>query len=101
MSASAARLKLAVVRQRYNPYGGAERFIERALPALERAGAEVTLIARSVAGWGSERVLTLNPFHIGNAWRDRAFAKPARDAWRSGKSDRVQSPERVAGSDLN
>ena len=28
---------LRIVRQRYNPYGGAERFVERALPALERA----------------------------------------------------------------
>jgi len=37
-------LRLAVVRQRYNPYGGAERFVSRALPALERSGAEVTLI---------------------------------------------------------
>ena len=93
-------MRVAIVRQRYNPYGGAERFIERALPALERAGAEVTLIARSVAGWGSERVLTLNPFHIGNAWRDRSFAKAARDAWRSGKFDLVQSHERIAGCDL-
>ena len=41
------RLRVAIVRQRYNPYGGAERFIERALPALERSGVEVSLIARS------------------------------------------------------
>jgi UDP-glucose:(heptosyl)LPS alpha-1,3-glucosyltransferase len=39
-------LRLAIVRQRYNPFGGAERFVARALPALERAGAAVTLIAR-------------------------------------------------------
>jgi hypothetical protein len=40
-------LRVAIVRQRYNPYGGAERFIERAIPALERAGVELTLVGRS------------------------------------------------------
>ena len=50
-------LKLALVRQRYNPYGGAERFIARALPALERAGADVTLISRRGEGWGARRLL--------------------------------------------
>ena len=65
-----ARLRLAIVRQRYNPYGGAERFIERALPALERAGAEVTLIARSADGWGAAHVLRADPFYVGSLWRD-------------------------------
>jgi UDP-glucose:(heptosyl)LPS alpha-1,3-glucosyltransferase len=93
-------LRIAIVRQRYSPYGGAERFIERALPALERAGAEVTLIARSAAGWGSRRVLTLNPFCIGNVWRDWSFARAARKAWRAGGFDLVQSHERISGCDL-
>ena len=31
-------MKLALVRQRYNPFGGAERFIERAIASLERQG---------------------------------------------------------------
>ncbi len=93
-------MRVAIVRQRYNPYGGAERFIERALPALERAGAEVTLIARSQEGWGSKRILTLNPFYVGNAWRDWSFANAAREAWQSARFDLVQSHERIAGCDL-
>ncbi|MEW6688963.1 MAG: glycosyltransferase family 4 protein, partial [Pseudomonadota bacterium] len=93
-------MRIAIVRQRYNPYGGAERFIERALPALERAGAEVTLIARSSSGWGSRRVLTFNPFYIGSVWRDWAFARAARRAWRSAGFDLVQSHERIPGCDL-
>jgi len=93
-------VRLAIVRQRYDPYGGAERFIERALPALERAGAEVTLIARSQKGWGSPRVLIVDPFHVGNAWRDRSFAAAARAAWRSRGFDLVQSHERIAGCDI-
>ena len=93
-------MRVAIVRQRYNPYGGAERFIERALPALERAGAELTLIARRAEGWGARRVLGVDPFYLGNAWRDASFARAARTAWEAGKFDLVQSHERIAGCDL-
>jgi UDP-glucose:(heptosyl)LPS alpha-1,3-glucosyltransferase len=93
-------LKLAVVRQRYNPYGGAERFVTRALPALERAGAEVTLIARGASGWGARRMLRVDPFHVGNLWRDWSFARAARAAWRREAFDVVQSHERIPGCDV-
>ncbi len=84
-------MKLAIIRQRYNPYGGAERFVARALPALERAGAEVTLISRSASGWGARRMLRVDPFHVGNLWRDWSFARAARAAWRRETFDVVQS----------
>ena len=90
-------MRVALVRQRYNPYGGAERFIERALPALERAGAELTLIARSAEGWSARRLLVTDPFYLGNAWRDASFARAARRAWEAGGFDLVQSHERIAG----
>ena len=93
-------MRVALVRQRYNPYGGAERFIERALPALESAGAELTLIARSADGWGARRFIAANPFHVGNTWRDASFAIAARVAWEAGGFDLVQSHERIAGCDL-
>ena len=94
------RMRIALVRQRYNPYGGAERFIERALPALERAGAEVTLVARSFEGWGARRVVPVDPFHVGNVWRDWSFARAARRAWQAGGFDLVQSHERIEGCDI-
>ncbi len=93
-------MKLAIVRQRYNPYGGAERFVARALPALERRGADVTLIARSAAGWGAGKVLRVDPFYLGNLWRDASFACAARKAWREGGFDLVQSHERIPGCDV-
>ena len=93
-------MRVALVRQRYDPYGGAERFIERALPALERAGAESTLIARSADGWGARRFLAVDPFHVGNTWRDASFARAARRAWQAGGFDLVQSHERIAGCDI-
>ena len=93
-------MKIAIVRQRYNPFGGAERFVARALPALERAGAEVTLICRRAEGWGARRVLQVNPFHVGNVWRDWSFARAARSAWRREGFDVVQSHERIPGCDV-
>ncbi len=93
-------MRVAIVRQRYNPYGGAERFIERALPALERAGAELTLIARRAEGWGARRFIEADPFYVGNAWRDASFARAARAAWEAAGFDLVQSHERIAGCDV-
>ena len=93
-------MRLAIVRQRYNPFGGAERIVARALPALERAGAEVTLISRSTEGWGARRVLRVDPFHVGNLWRDWSFARAARSAWRREGFDLVQSHERIPGCDV-
>jgi UDP-glucose:(heptosyl)LPS alpha-1,3-glucosyltransferase len=93
-------LRLAIVRQRYNPFGGAERFISRALPALERAGADVTLICRKEGGWGARRVLRVDPLYIGKVWRDWSFARAARAAWRRAGFDLVQSHERIPGCDV-
>jgi UDP-glucose:(heptosyl)LPS alpha-1,3-glucosyltransferase len=93
-------VRLAIVRQRYNAYGGAERIVARALPALERAGVEVTLITRSDKGWGARRVLRVDPFHLGNLWRDWSFARAARKAWRREGFDVVQSHERIPGCDV-
>jgi UDP-glucose:(heptosyl)LPS alpha-1,3-glucosyltransferase len=93
-------VKVAIVRQRYSPYGGAERFVARALQALERAGTEVTLISRQQQGWGARRFLRVDPFHVGSLWRDWSFARAARKAWQREHFDIVQSHERIPGCDL-
>ena len=93
-------MRLAIVRQRYTPYGGAERFVARALGALERAGTEVTLIARSWEGWGARRVLRVDPPYVGSWWRDASFARAALAAWRREGFDLVQSHERIPGCDV-
>jgi UDP-glucose:(heptosyl)LPS alpha-1,3-glucosyltransferase len=92
-------MKLALVRQRYNPYGGAERYIEYAVAALEREGAEITLIAREWSG-EARRVLTVNPFFIGRWWRDAGFARAARAAWERAGFALVQSHERIPGASV-
>jgi UDP-glucose:(heptosyl)LPS alpha-1,3-glucosyltransferase len=97
---AAARLRIAVVRQRYNAFGGAERFTARMLTALDRANVEPTLITRSADGWGARRAIAADPFHLGSLWRDASFARAARRAWENGSFDLVQSHERIAGCDI-
>lgn len=95
-------MKLAIIRQRYNPFGGAERFLERTLAALRLDDLEVTVIARDWpkgAQSDYQRVL-VKPFAIGRAWRDAAFARAACAAVAGGGFDLVQSHERLPCCDL-
>jgi UDP-glucose:(heptosyl)LPS alpha-1,3-glucosyltransferase len=97
-------MKIALVRQRYNPYGGAERFIERAMAALAAQDVELTLLARSWPG-ASEfasavRLIRCDPFYIGRVWRDWSFARSVCAALNATTFDLVQSHERVACCDV-
>lgn len=97
-------MKLAIVRARYNPFGGAERFVERALAALAREGTEVTLIARQWDG-GQEPVagyslLTCDPPYRGRVARDRSFARCVQQALLNEHFDLVQSHERIPGCSI-
>ncbi len=96
-------MKIAIVRQRYNPFGGAERFVERALGALAGEGAEVTLITRNWDGAPREgfKQITCDPPYSrlfgGRAARDRSFAAAAQAAMAGGGFDITQSHERIPG----
>ena len=96
-------MKIAIVRQRYNPFGGAERFVERALGALADEGAEVTLITRSWEGAPREgfKQITCDPPYSrlfgGRAARDRSFSAAAQLAMAKGGFDITQSHERIPG----
>jgi len=96
-------VKIAIVRQRYNPFGGAERFVERALGALAAEGAEVTLITRNWDGAPREgfRQVTCDPPYSrlfgGRAARDRSFAAAAAAEMARGGYDITQSHERIPG----
>lgn len=96
-------MKLAIIRQRYNPYGGAERFVERALDALVAQGAEVSLITRSWNGAPRQgfRQVICNPKYSrllsGRVARDRSFAACARAEMARGGYDITQAHERIPG----
>jgi len=92
-------MHVALVRQRYTPYGGAERFIERALGALGEQGVAVTVLAREWIG-DSGRVVRCDPFHVGRLWRDWSFARAVCREVARRRFDFVQSHERIACCDL-
>ena len=102
-------MKIALVRQRYNPYGGAERFVERAMTALAKQDVELTLLTRAwttdtdtgdAAPGGARRVIRCNPFYLGRVWRDWSFARSVCAALQSHSFDLVQSHERIACCDV-
>jgi len=95
-------VKLALVRQRYTAFGGAERFVERAIAALGRDDIEITLLTRRWSGAPAAnlKLRKLDPFHIGRTWRDASFARAVQHEIASGGFDLVQSHERVPGCDI-
>ncbi len=95
-----SQMRLALIRQRYNPFGGAERFIERAIAALERGGAEVTMITRAWDAVATRRAILVDPPHVGRLWRDVSFSNGVCEALKREHFDLVQSHERIAGCDI-
>lgn len=94
-------MEIGIVRQRYTPYGGAERFVADALAALARESVALTLYARDWPGGGNAFVpVVCNPFYVGNVWRDWSFARCVRAAWAVHRPDLIQSHERIAGCDV-
>lgn len=95
-------MKLALVRQRYNPYGGAERFVERAVSALADLGVSVTVVARdwTAAPSADMTLLRCNPFYFGRRWRDRSFAQAVCHTLSRQSFDLVQSHERLSCCDV-
>mgnify|MGYP003339237006 CR=1 FL=1 len=94
-------LHVAIIRQRYNAFGGAERFIERTLQALGREGVRITVIARDWSGprSGSDW-LRCDPRHVGRAWRDASFRRAACALVPPGRFHLVQSHERLSCCDV-
>jgi UDP-glucose:(heptosyl)LPS alpha-1,3-glucosyltransferase len=95
-------MRLAIVRQRYTPYGGAERFIERALAALAARGIELTVVTRA---WPRDATtgatpLIVDPPHIGRTWRQWSFDRAACAALARSPATLVQSHERIACCDV-
>jgi len=87
------------VRGRYDPAGGAERFVQGAIAALRAQGAQVTIIARQWPDHDGTAIL-VDPFHVGSLWRDRAFARAACAELARRRFDLVQSHERIACCDV-
>jgi UDP-glucose:(heptosyl)LPS alpha-1,3-glucosyltransferase len=95
-------MRLALIRQRYTPYGGAERFLEAALEALLERNVAITLYTRE---WPQTNLNLIephicDPFYLGSLWRDWGFARAVRRAIGTTKANLVQSHERVLCCDV-
>ncbi|MDR1528934.1 MAG: glycosyltransferase family 4 protein [Burkholderiales bacterium] len=96
-------IRLAIARQRYNSYGGAERFVARVLDAFAHRGEiSVTLLARdwppateSSSRWQWQRV---DPFYLGRAWRDWSFMRAVQKI--AENYTILQSHERIPGATI-
>lgn len=97
-------MNIAMIRQRYNPYGGGERFVSRAVRALGREGIEVTVFARDwndgALEGGTTELVRCDPFYAGRTWRDWGFGRAVCAALAARKFDLVQSHERIACCDV-
>jgi UDP-glucose:(heptosyl)LPS alpha-1,3-glucosyltransferase len=95
-------LRLAIIRQRYTPHGGAERFVEGALEELLERGVAISLYTRQ---WPNTRLQLIepvlcNPLYIGRLWRDWSFARAVCGAVATKAPELVQSYERLLCCDV-
>jgi UDP-glucose:(heptosyl)LPS alpha-1,3-glucosyltransferase len=94
-------MRLAVIRQRYTPFGGAERFLASALEALAERGVTVTLYTREwTAQRGRIEPRIVDPFYVGGLWRDSGFVRAVCRAIARDAPALVQSHERLACCDI-
>lgn len=93
-------MKIALIRQRYTPFGGAERFVANAVQALRAEGASLTVVTRQWESGGEGESLICNPPYLGSLWRDWGFARCVCDMLQKHSFDLVQSHERIACCDV-
>jgi len=97
------KLKIAIVRQRYSAFGGAERFTDNLISYLNSTNEdEITLITRKWTSGNQNNfnILICNPFYIGRLWRDWSFFKQSCRLIRRMKFDLVQAHERISCADI-
>lgn len=97
-----SEISVALVRARYNPYGGAERFVQTALAALREKAVQLTVLTREWPQGATPDInhVILNPRYLTSTGRDRGFAAAVTQHLATHRYDLVQSHERIVGCDL-
>lgn len=91
--------RVALVRSRYDPAGGAERFVQSAIRSLRAQGASLTIVTRRWPDHDGSAIV-LDPFYLGSRWRDAGFAGAVCRELARRRFDLVQSHERIACCDV-
>ena len=95
-------LRLGIIRRRFNPFGGAEKFIERLVERLRASDISVTIFAEK---WPESvnqdyRVIKIATSYGPRAFQQYRFQKQASEEIKKGGFDLTQSHERVLGAGL-
>ena len=96
-------MRLAIVRKRFNPFGGAEKFIVTAAGALMARGVDVTVVTEAWDGGeiaGLQRIVVPKRRGLFRHSRLAGFQAACGRALAAGKFDLVQTHERMVGADL-
>ncbi len=97
--------KIALIRKKYNPFGGGERIIEITLNALQKSGFEVYILTEN---WASEthstknkQIITLEPkYSFTRKGRQINFENAVHKAIQKHRFDLIQSNEMISGVDI-
>lgn len=92
--------RIAIIRQKYRPDGGAEQSLKNLLSVLKQHSYDVTLITRQWDGEASQSIITCNPLRLGRILREWGFARAVRRELGQRNFDLVQSNERIACCDV-
>ncbi len=95
-------MKIALVRAKYDPFGGAERFVETAAGALAGAGVSLTIFTRAWPANANPAIAhrIVNPSYMTPRGRDLGFARAVCKALQDEPHDLVQAHERIACCDV-
>lgn len=95
-------MKIALVRAKYNPFGGAERFLNDAVAAMQGSDVKFTLFTRAWPAQASASMehRIVNPRYLTSAGRDSGFNAAATRAISQEKFDLIQSYERLPDCDV-
>lgn len=95
-------MKVALVRAKYNAFGGAERIVNSVAESLLKLGATPTIITRAWPANAGARIghRIVNPRYFTSTGRDRGFAKAVAQLTFIEKFDLVQSYERIPDCDI-
>ena len=96
-------MKIAIVRKRFNPFGGAEKFIQRLISILStKREFDISVIANSWSGGGEQGIHKIEIKTPGiNRFIDYlSFVRQVEQTLHGKHFDIIQSHERIVGSDI-
>ena len=92
--------ELIIVRQKYTPFGGGERFLAQAMQALADQGMRIRILCRDWEGNADYSITRLPVGSLTRRMRDKAFAKMACRHIEASGDVLVQSHERIPCCDI-